>query len=329
MSNRAAALSTLLAVAVAVVLPSAAHANFPGHNGQIVFGVHKHDKAGFLSLAPGALYTVLPEGSGAAALPDDPDYNDFEPAWSPDGTRLAYASVYGGEDDGIYVATPSSGEPKLVANSRQPDTPAWSPDGSRIIYADGAKGLVAVPADGASAPKVVLRRMRGWMLKAPAYAADGKTVVFVREKLARTLSKFRTEIWAMDPSGANQRRIVSHSAAVKYPHLPDVSPDSTKIVFEADAPGSKASLFIANIDGSAPRALATAKRSMFLSMACWSPDGTKVVVSRHSGIDKVTKGSALVVIDVATGAMTTVRKASKSLLVNPSWQPVPVQPTGG
>lgn len=69
--------------------------------------------------------------------------------------------------------------------------------------------------------------------------------------------------------------------------------------------------------------VASTKAPAFLSAPCWSPDGTKIVVSKYSGVTKVKKGSALLVVDVATGAVTTLRKASKSLLMNPSWQPLP------
>lgn len=174
MSDRALALSTLAACVAGAVLPAAASANFPGQNGRIVFGVHEYDrKASFFSLTPGALYTVFADGSGATALADDPDYNDFEAAWSPDGQRLAYASLYGdGKYDGIYVGTPDAETPKLIAKGVQVDTPAWSPDGGTVMYTDGTKGLMAVPADGSAAPRVIVKRVKGWQMVGATFSAD-------------------------------------------------------------------------------------------------------------------------------------------------------------
>ena len=71
-------------------------------------------------------------------------------AWSPDGTRIAFA------DAGIWVVSADgSSAPielvQLASDSPVWSSPAWSPDGTRIAWAEDA-GIWVVSAEGSSAP---------------------------------------------------------------------------------------------------------------------------------------------------------------------------------
>ena len=67
------------------------------------------------------------------------------PAWSPDGTMLAFQ-----RDDGVYVAT-GAGAVRRVASIANPGQPAWSPDGKTIAYTVGHE-LFVVATDGSPPP---------------------------------------------------------------------------------------------------------------------------------------------------------------------------------
>ncbi|MGH3056315.1 MAG: TolB family protein, partial [Gaiellaceae bacterium] len=74
-----------------------------------------------------SLYRVNLAGGGRKRLG-----SGFSPAWSPDGTRIAYT-----EGEGIWVMNADgTGKHKIVVNRYLEDagTPAWSPDGSKLAY---------------------------------------------------------------------------------------------------------------------------------------------------------------------------------------------------
>jgi Tol biopolymer transport system component len=62
---------------------------------------------------------------------------DTEPAWSPDGTELAYASDKGGGLLDIWVRDLKTGRERRLTKLQTSATgPAWSPDGKRIAFLD-------------------------------------------------------------------------------------------------------------------------------------------------------------------------------------------------
>lgn len=92
------------------------------------------------------------------------------PAWSPDGTQLAFE-----RDDGIYVAT-GPGAERRAASIANPRRPAWSPDGRTIAYF-AANRIWLVAADGSSAPQAVVSVGRH-VTSDPIWTPDGTAIVY-------------------------------------------------------------------------------------------------------------------------------------------------------
>src|SRR5205809_252523 len=72
----------------------------------------------------GAIYVMNPDGSGVTQLTHDP-LEDLAPAWSPDGSKIAFAGENEAYEDEIYVMSPDgSGVTRLSDSGREP---AWKP----------------------------------------------------------------------------------------------------------------------------------------------------------------------------------------------------------
>ncbi|HSJ70873.1 MAG TPA: Ig-like domain-containing protein [Acidimicrobiia bacterium] len=117
----------LLFTVVVTVVPRTAQAAYPGANGWITF------ERGF------DIWVVPADGSAAPTnLTAGGLWLHADPAFSPDGTQLAYAWTFGGSSN-VWVADfdpsgPSISSPQQVTNGGADGEPSWSPDGSQIVF---------------------------------------------------------------------------------------------------------------------------------------------------------------------------------------------------
>jgi Tol biopolymer transport system component len=92
--------------------------------------------------AIGALY-VMPIGGKPRNLTQDA-FLDTDPAWSPDGQRIAYSSDRGGKGLQLWVRELGTGhERQLTRLETQPMAASWSPDGTRIAFLEGRRDVAS------------------------------------------------------------------------------------------------------------------------------------------------------------------------------------------
>ena len=95
----------------------------------------------------GALYVLPIDGSGIERRLTDPGTaKDADPAWSPDGSQLAFTRRSDSSDSDVYAVSATGGSARAVmAGPGVDQKPAWSPDGSSLLVvsnraADGGVG---------------------------------------------------------------------------------------------------------------------------------------------------------------------------------------------
>jgi dipeptidyl aminopeptidase/acylaminoacyl peptidase len=200
------------------------------------------------------IYTMKPDGSELAQLTSDPA-DDREPAWSPDGTTIAFTrSEPGGP--AIWTMHADGSAPKRLA---QGGTPQWAPDGSRLVGQTGAM-LFTIAPDGTNQVSVSDEATLGLLISSPTWSADPDHIVFVGAEADGKAS----DLYSVGIDGTNLTKLTTTPADDASPR---VSPDGTLIAFQTH----DRCICTISAGGVLPRQLAD-WRGKGGSLS-WSPDG--------------------------------------------------------
>jgi tricorn protease len=129
----------------------------------------------------GADLWVVPRAGGQARRLTATPGVETEPAFSPDGSRIAFTATVGGNTD-AYVVPTAGGDPvRLTFHPGVDRVRGWSPDGSRVLFASGRISpphqsyyrVFAIPAAGGF--EEPLPMPRAW---SGVYSPDGKRVAY-------------------------------------------------------------------------------------------------------------------------------------------------------
>ncbi|MCX6067623.1 MAG: hypothetical protein NT121_18010 [Chloroflexi bacterium] len=128
-----------------------------------------------------ALYLMDVETSVSVPLPFLPG-GDFDPAWAPDGSKIAFTSLRDGTMQVYVYSLDDSSLTRLTSatGNIQSRYPAWSPDSSQIVYTVRRVGLQQIwimSADGSN-PQQLIRSGSSFADYLPAYAPDGASLLF-------------------------------------------------------------------------------------------------------------------------------------------------------
>jgi dipeptidyl aminopeptidase/acylaminoacyl peptidase len=300
-SFRSPALVIAVMAATALVgRPIPSSAVVPGANGRIVFVTDRTGES--------LLFTMNPDGTDQTQLTDSPG-GDIEPAWSPDGTTVAF--VRGGSQNDIYTVRADGSGLTDLTNTPSDDElrPTWSPDGTRIAFqgccSDTGDEIYVMNADGSGRTDIVHSPFT--IDDTPAWSPDGAKIAYTRYA-----GGFSTQIWTMNPDGTDQAELGDLGAGVSG--WPAWSPDGSRLAVMEDY-----GLAIIPSTGSGGRQIST---STEVFQPTWSSDGTRILFA-----DEVVGGDVYEVYEDGSGlkdlsALPTVTDRM------PDSQPIPCTITG-
>ncbi|MEV0679692.1 hypothetical protein AB0I60_24515 [Actinosynnema sp. NPDC050436] len=130
---------------------------------------------------PPDIWSADSRGGDQRAVTLGGDPADRHPAYSPDGTRIAWTESGGAEEPSrVRVADADGTNARYLDDRRGESRPTWSPDGTRLAVEDGDSISVVRVSDGAlltTVPRPDHLRSRD---STPAWSPDGRTIAFSR-----------------------------------------------------------------------------------------------------------------------------------------------------
>jgi WD40 repeat protein len=133
-------------------------------------------------------------------------------AYSPDGTKIVYASTQSGRSEIWVMSADGSGQTQLTfpdnANAPDANDPSWSPDGSKIVFWSGFAreygNIYTMDADGSGRTQLTFEP-DGQNSDNPAWSPDGKSIMFESSR-GGTI-----ETWLMNADGTDSQVLFSGS----------------------------------------------------------------------------------------------------------------------
>lgn len=217
---------------------------------------------------------------------------DDDPAWSPDGTRLAFVSDREGDEPQIFILPLDGGEAWPVTDLKTgASNPAWSPDGSKLLFTSALTSRQLEEADAASEAKDAAAAtdtamwgswaaIRAWLAR---NASEGEPKVITRlnfqgERSLNPIERW-SHIYVLDLEEGTPERLTQGPFNFESPAF---SPDGQRIAFTATITDGvhpdyvfKSDLYVMDVDGSNRRKIEIPGRTIF--RPAWSPDGRRLV----------------------------------------------------
>ncbi len=159
------------------------------------------------------------QGASIALISKDPI---ISPAWSPDGSKIAYVS-FENQKPVVYIQNLVTKQRIAVANYRGSNSaPSWSPDGSKLAIALSRTGLTQVYVVNVDGTNLQRLTNSDSIDTEPQYSPDGQSIYFTSDRSGGP------QIYKISASGGEAQRITFSG---DYNISPRISPDGKTLAF--------------------------------------------------------------------------------------------------
>jgi dipeptidyl aminopeptidase/acylaminoacyl peptidase len=226
----------------------------------------------------GDLYLIRTDGSGQARLFDDNLSLSLSPAWSPDGSKLAFVSNRDGNFE-IYTVNADGAQPTRLTDEPATDTdPSWSPDGKFIAFVSdrsGYKEVYVMDARGSNVNQLTRTQASNTH---PTWSPDSASIAFASNRDGYW------QIYRMNADGSEATNLSDNPASDEQE--PAWSPDGKRIAFTSQKVETLVQeIYVMNPDGSGRVRLTGDDSSSDQTTSdyspAWSPDSQWIAFWSH------------------------------------------------
>jgi TolB protein len=243
----------LFVVSVGLLVAAAAHGSRSVTSARIAWTCGSPPRICVMN-ANGSNARVLPTGTAPAE----------SPSWSPDATRIVFASVRGRALDLFAIGADGRGLRRLTKTPWNEDSPAWSTDGALIAFVSDRTGNEEIDTMRArGGAETNLTRSPGSETD-PAWSPNAKGLAFASNRGG----EYR--IWVMSRTGTDATQLTPFAAIT-----PAFSPDGRRIVVTGSG-----GLYVLDLVAGRAARLTSGRIDTEPS---WSHDGRLIVFRRGTG----------------------------------------------
>ena len=279
-------------------------------------------KIAFMSTRDGnaEIYVMDTDGAAPVRLTKHPAIDSY-PAWSPDGSKIAFTSNRrNGSTHEIYITDADGKDTVRLTKNNQPvpaydKSPSWSPDGRSIAFASNRGGNSEIYVMDTNGKNVVQLTRTLAKEATPSWSPDGSKIVYVSRDIIAN-----SDIYVMNADGANPVNLTRNSRARNRD--PSWSPDGRRIAFESWGVGNH-DIYVMDADGD--NVVRLTHHFAWDAYPAWSPDGRVIAFTSLRNL----AGEEIFLINPDGTNLTQITKSEgRHMARSAAWSsaPQPVSP---
>jgi serine/threonine protein kinase/Tol biopolymer transport system component len=237
--------------------------------------------------------------------------NDFDPAWSPDGTQIVYASQTDGDAEIKIMNADGSGIRQLTDNSVSDADPDWSPDGQWIAFSSNRDGDFEIYVMSVDGERVSQLTFNDHDDLTPRWSPDGLRIGYH----SRSPDDYESnDIYIIDVDGGAPYRLTENSVADQWITW---APDGLRVAYtsEDELGEGRRAIFVMDLLSNQPYRLTSG--AVHDDDAAWEPDGERIAFDSNRDGDSFYD---LFVYNIETDELVQLTFEAAND-VAPAWQP--------